>query len=83
MIRNLCAKDVRMMYLQISSEVAEKGISVSAREMINIICHNVYATFVKETHVYIQGWHIRSFYEAKLHIHAETNVPSRVCSFVL
>ena len=42
MIRNLCAKDVRMMYLQISLDVTEKIIPASAREMINIICHNVY-----------------------------------------
>ena len=52
MIRNLCAKDVRMMYLHISSDVTEKTIPVSARKMINIICHNVYATFVNATHVY-------------------------------
>ena len=53
MISNLCAKDVRMMYLQIISDVTEKTIPVSARKMINIICHNVYATFVKATRVYI------------------------------
>ena len=52
MISNLCAKYVRMMYIQISSDVTEKTILVSARKMINIICQNVYATFVKETHVY-------------------------------
>ena len=52
MIRNLCAKDVRMMYIQISLDVTEKRILVSARKMINIICHNVYATFVKATCVY-------------------------------
>ena len=44
MIRNLCVKDVRMMYLQIISDVTEKIIPASAREMINIICHNVYAS---------------------------------------
>ena len=43
MISNLCVKYVRMMYLQISSDVTEKIITVSAIEMINIICHNVYA----------------------------------------
>ena len=53
MISNLCAKDVRMTYLQIISDVTEKTIPVSARKMINIICHNVYATFVKATRVYI------------------------------
>ena len=52
MIRNLCARDVRMMYLQISSDVIEKKIPVSAKKMINIMCHNVYATFLKATHVY-------------------------------
>ena len=54
MISNLCAKDVRMMYLQISSDVTEKRIPLSAREMINIICHNLYATFVKETSAWMQ-----------------------------
>ena len=43
MISNLCVKDVIMMYLQISLDVTEKRIPVSVREMINIICHNVYA----------------------------------------
>ena len=52
MISNLCAKDVRMMYLQISSDVTEKTFPVSARKMINIIFHNVYATFVKATRIY-------------------------------
>ena len=52
MIINLCVKDVRMMYLQISSDVTEKTIPISARKMINIICHNVYATFVKATRIY-------------------------------
>ena len=46
--RNLCVKDVRiyvrMMYLQFSLDVTEKRIIVSAGEMINIICHNVYAS---------------------------------------
>ena len=40
---NLCVKDVRMMYLQFSSDVTEKIIPVNSGEMINIICHNVYA----------------------------------------
>ena len=52
MIRNLCVKDVIMMYLQISLDVTEKRIPISARKMINIICHNVYANFVKATRVY-------------------------------
>ena len=56
------------MYLQIRSEVAEKGISVSAREMINIICHNVYATFMKATRVWIQSTHY--FCEGNLRIHS-------------
>ena len=43
MIRNLFVKDVRMMYLQISLDVTKKIITTSAREMINKICHNVYA----------------------------------------
>ena len=68
MISNLCAKDVRMMYLQISSDVAEKRIPVSAIKMINIICHNVYATFVKATRVYIQC--IRYFCEGNPRIHS-------------
>ena len=40
---NLFVKDVKMMYLQISSEVGEKGISVSARVMMNKTCHKAYA----------------------------------------
>ena len=54
MISNLCVKDVRMMYLQISSDVTEKRIPISTRKMINIICHNVYATFVKATRIWMQ-----------------------------
>ena len=65
---NLFVKDVKMMYLQISSEAAEKGISVSAREMINIICHNVYATFVKETRIWMKC--IRYFCEGNPCIHS-------------
>ena len=56
------------MYLQISSEVTEKGISVSAREMINVICHNVYATFMKETRVWMQCIHY--FCEGNMRIHS-------------
>ena len=52
---NLCVKDVKMMYLQISSDVTEKGIPVSATEMINIRCHTVYAGLMKATRIYIQG----------------------------
>ena len=40
--RKLFVKYVRIMYLQISSNVTKKIILVCAREMINIICHNVY-----------------------------------------
>ena len=65
---NLFVKYVKIMYLQISSEVAEKGISVSARGMINIICHNVYATFMKATRVWIQCKHY--FCEGNPRIHS-------------
>ena len=41
---NLCVNDVRMMYVQFILDVIEKRIPVSAGEMINIICHNVYAS---------------------------------------
>ena len=34
---------------------------------------------MKETRVYIQDKYICSFYEEKLHIHAESNTPSQVC----
>ena len=68
MISNLCVKDVRMMYLQISSDVMEKIIPVCTRKMINIICHNVYAAFVKATHLYIQC--IRYFCEGNPCIHS-------------
>ena len=34
--------DENLMYLQRSSEVLEKQISVSAREMINKTCHKAY-----------------------------------------
>ena len=54
---NLFVKDVKMMYLHIGSKVTEKGNLVSAREMINIIFHNVYTTFMKETHVWMQCIH--------------------------
>ena len=65
---NLFVKDVKMMYLQINSDVAEKGISVSAKEMINIICHNVYATFMKETRLWIHCIHY--FCEGNPRIHS-------------
>ena len=35
--------DVNLMYLQRSSEVTEKGIPVSARELMNKVCHKAYA----------------------------------------
>ena len=53
----LFVKDVNMMILQVSSDVIEKGILVSAREMINILCHNVYAGLIKATRVWMQCIH--------------------------
>ena len=55
-----------MMFLQVSSDVTEKGIPVSAREMKQEIFLNVYASLmmatrvhtqvgIQETHVYIQN----------------------------
>ena len=66
---NLFVKYVKMMYLQISSKAAEKEIPVSAREMINLICHNVYAGLMKETHVWRKC--ICYFYEGNPRIHLE------------
>ena len=51
MITNPCAKDVRMMYLQISSDVAEKRILVSAKKMINMMCHKEYAGLLRRSSV--------------------------------
>jgi len=39
---NLCVNNVNMMYLQSSSEVTEKGIPVSARAIMNMVCHKAY-----------------------------------------
>ena len=64
---NLFVKDVKVMYLQISLEVTEKGIPVSTKAMINIICHNVHTGLMKETRVWMQ-W-IRYFYESNPRIH--------------
>ena len=58
---NLFVKDVKMMILQVSSDVTKKGIPVSAREMINIRCHNVYTGLMKATRVWMQC--ICYFYE--------------------
>ena len=66
---NLFVKDVKMMFVQVSSDVIEKGIPVSAREMINIICHNVYAGLMKATRVWRQCIHY--FYEDNPHIRSE------------
>ena len=65
---NLFFKDVKMMILQVSSDVTETGILVSAREMINIRCHNVYAGLMKATRVWMQRIHY--FYEGNLRIHS-------------
>ena len=50
--RNLFVKYVKMMYLQASSDVTEKGIPVSDREMIKVMFHNVYTGLMKETCLY-------------------------------
>ena len=65
---NLFVKDVKMMILQVSSDVTEKGIPISAREMTNIRCHNVYTSLIKETRVWMQC--IRYFYEGNPRIHS-------------
>ena len=49
---NLFVKDVKMMFLQVSSDVTKKGILVSATEMKQEIFLNVYATFVKATRIW-------------------------------
>jgi len=54
MISNLCVKDVRMMYLQISSDVTEKRIPVSARKMINMMCHKAYAGLLRRSSICTQ-----------------------------
>ena len=51
---NLFVKDVKIMFLQVSSDVSEKGIPVSAREMKQEISLNVYASLMKETCVWRQ-----------------------------
>ena len=62
----LFIKDVKMMFLQVNSDVTEKGIPVSAREMKQEIFLNVYAGLMKApckhtllgiqaTRVYIQN----------------------------
>ena len=68
MISNPCVKYVKMMYLQISSKVIEKGFPVSARAMTNIICHNVYVGLMKKTRIWMQC--ICYFYEGNPGIHS-------------
>ena len=51
MMRNLCVKDVKMILLQGSVDVTEKGIPVSAREMKQEIFLNVYAGLMKATQI--------------------------------
>ena len=53
LIRNLCVKDVKMMILQVSSDVTQKGIPVSATETKQEIFLNVYISFMKVTHVWM------------------------------
>ena len=55
LISTLFVKDVKMMFLQVNSDVTEKGILVSAREMKQEIFLNVYIGLMKETHVYIHN----------------------------
>ena len=50
---NLFVKDVKMMFLQVSLDVSEKGILVSAKEMKHEIFINVYTGLMKETHVHM------------------------------
>ena len=69
MIRNLCVKDVKMMFLQVSSDVTEKGILVSVRKMKQEIFINVYAGLMKATHVWRKF--ICYFYEGNPDIHSE------------
>ena len=40
---------------------------------------NVYTTFMKTTHIYVQNKFICSFYDEESRIHADKNDPSRVC----
>ena len=47
LLSNVFVKDVKMMFLQVSSDVTEKGILVSAREMKQEIFLNVYAGLMK------------------------------------
>ena len=56
--------------LLMSSDVTVKGIPVSAREMKNIRCHNVYAGLMKETCVKMQC--ICHFYEGNPLIHSRS-----------
>ena len=58
---NLCVNNVNMTYLQSSSEVTEKGIHVSARAMMKMICHKAYAGFLHKSSVYIVTYDIYHF----------------------
>ena len=46
---NLFVKDVKMMFLQVISDVKKKGIPVSARKMKQEIFFNLYAGLMKGT----------------------------------
>ena len=51
LISNLFVKDVKIMFLQVSSDVTEKQIPVGAREMKQEIFLNVYAGLMKATRI--------------------------------
>ena len=53
LISNLCVKYVKMMFLQVSLDLTEKGSSVSAKEMKKEIFLNVYIGLMKENHVHM------------------------------
>ena len=50
--RNLFVKYVKLMYLQVSSDVTEKGILVRDKAIIKINFQYVYAGLMKETHIH-------------------------------
>ena len=78
---NLFVKDVKLMYLQVSSNVTEKGIPISGRgrndegKVSRNICRfdegnpHIPAGSMKPSHVYIQNLCIRSFCEENSRIH--------------
>ena len=51
---NLFVKDVKMTFIQVSSDVLEKGIPISSIKMKQEIFLNVYAGSMKATHVWRQ-----------------------------